>query len=98
VARRRTYWTRFKETLKRVITPKARSREKLEQQAVKRYVKHFGSLANPTRVGEHMTALSDKALRSVAIASKQDLQRRAREQRPTAITATGKDINPYWYH
>jgi hypothetical protein len=91
-------WTQIKQKLKQVVAPSAPSREELERQAVKRYVKHFGSLASPKRVGENMTALTDTALHRVTKASKRDLQRLARQQRPTAVTTAGKDVNPYWYH
>ncbi len=87
---------KFKAKLKQIATVPS-PRAQLEQQAVRQYTKHFGSLANPRRVSEHMTFLTDAALRKVAQSSADELRRRARKQ-PMVTTAGGTPLNPYWYH
>jgi hypothetical protein len=77
--------------------PRAISRSELERQARGNFQRHFGTLARPRTIDEHVGRMTAAQLRVASTASADELRRLARMP-PVETDEQGNPYNPYWYH
>lgn len=73
------------------------TREQRERLAIANILRQTGGKASRTRVTLNVSYMNDEELDFAAIADINGLARRAKRP-PDRKTATGDDLNPFWYH
>lgn len=92
---------RARERAKRSPSPRPTirgpTRKEKQRRAIANILRQTGGKASRKRVSQNVTHMDDEELDFAAIADISGLARRAKLP-PDRMTATGDDLNPFWYH